>query len=114
MPRGPSTPTPVARAWAVPPQLACDPGPEFQSPAPDRFIGNIQAALGEELLDVAVAECEPEIKPNRVLDHRRREAVPAIGELIHAGSLPRQVVRPNPVSVTMHHELVPRETTKGC
>src|SRR6202047_2518700 len=40
----------VARAWAAPPQLACDPGPEFQNPPPHRFIGNLQAALGEELL----------------------------------------------------------------
>src|SRR6202045_107398 len=101
MPRGPSTPTSVARAWAAPPQLACDPGPEFQHPAPHRFIGNLQAALGEEFLHVAVAQCEPEIKPDRVLDDRRREAMPAIGELIHGGSLPHRGARPNSVSVTM-------------
>src|SRR6266481_2395174 len=83
MPRGPSTPTSVARAWAAPSQLSCDPGPEFQNPAPHRFIGNLQAALGEELLDVAVAQGEPEIKPDRVLDDRRREAMSAVGELIH-------------------------------
>jgi hypothetical protein len=34
-------------------------------------------------------------------DDRRREAMSAIGELIHAGSLPHQVARPNSVSVTM-------------
>src|SRR4030081_2767085 len=78
----------VARAWAAPPQLSCDPGPEFQHPAPHRLIGNLQAALGEEFLNVAVAQCEPEIKPDRVLDDRRREAMPSVGELIHAGSLP--------------------------
>jgi hypothetical protein len=69
----------VARAWAAPPQLSCDPGPEFQHPAPHRLIGNLQAALGEKFLNVAVAQCEPEIKPDRVFDDRRREAVPAIG-----------------------------------
>jgi hypothetical protein len=100
MPRGPSTPTSIARAWAAPPQLARDPGPEFQNPAPYRFIGNLQAALDEEFLDVAVAQCETKIEPNRVLDNHGREAVPAIGELIHAGSLPHQVARSNSVSVT--------------
>jgi len=78
----------IARAWAAPPQLSCDPGPEFQHPAPHRLIGNLQAALGEKFLNVAVAQGEPEIKPDRVLDDRRREAMPSVGELIHAGSLP--------------------------
>ena len=68
----------VARAWAAPPQLSCDPGPEFQHPAPHRLIGNLQAALGQQVLDVAVAQCEPEIKPDRMLDDRRREAMSAI------------------------------------
>src|ERR1700676_3231971 len=88
MPRGPSTPTSIARPWAAPPQLSCDPGPEFQNPAPHRFIGNLQAALGQEILNVAVAQCEPEVQPNCVLDNWRREAMSAVGELIHAGSLP--------------------------
>src|ERR1700686_1252594 len=78
----------IARAWAAPPQLSCDPGPELQNPAPHRLIGNLQAALGEEFLNVAIAQCEPEIKPDRVLDDRRREAMSAVRELIHAGSLP--------------------------
>src|SRR5712672_2586315 len=104
MPRGPSTPTSIARAWAAPPQLSCKPGPEFQNPAPHRFIGNLQAALGEELLDIAVAQCEPEIKPDRVLDDRRREAMPSVGELIHAGSLSHGLALSNSVSVTMRFQ----------
>src|SRR5205823_13540651 len=91
----------VARPWSAPPQLACDPGPEFQNPAPHRFIGNLQASLGEEFLNVAVAQREPEIKPNRVLDDRRRETMSAVGELTHAGSLPYQVAHSNSLSVTM-------------
>jgi hypothetical protein len=51
----------IARAWPAPPQLSCDPGPEFQNPAPHRFIGNLQAALGEEFLNIAIAQCEPQI-----------------------------------------------------
>jgi hypothetical protein len=30
----------LARAWAGPPEPSCNPGPEFQHPAPHRFIGN--------------------------------------------------------------------------
>src|SRR5216683_1192054 len=76
------------------------PGPNFRTQR-RTVIGNIQAALGEELLDVAVAQCEPEIKPDRVLDDRRREAMPSVGELIHAGSLPHGLAPSNSVSVTM-------------
>src|SRR3977135_2926877 len=43
---------------------------EFQNPAPHRLIGDIETAFGEELFHVAVAQGEPEIKPNRMLDDR--------------------------------------------
>jgi hypothetical protein len=52
---------PIARAWAGPSQLSCYPGPELQNPAPHRLIGSLQAALGQQLLDVAVAQCEAEV-----------------------------------------------------
>ena len=38
----------------------------------------VNAALGQELLDVAVAEREAEVQPHGVRDHSRREAVPAV------------------------------------
>src|ERR1700738_4895934 len=41
------------------------------------------------------------MKPDRVLDDRRREAMSTVGELIHAGSLPCRATRSNPVSVTL-------------
>jgi hypothetical protein len=88
MPRGPSTPTLVARAWAGPEKPAGKPGPELQNPPPHRLIGDIEPAFSEELFHVAVAQCEPQIKPDRVLDDRRREAMPSVGELIHAGAYP--------------------------
>src|ERR1700693_2502595 len=98
---GPSTPTPVARAWAGASEPAGKPGPELQNPPPHRFIGNLQPSLGQELLHVPVAQGEPEIKPDRMLDDRRREAMSAVGELIHAGMLLSRATRSNPVSVTM-------------
>jgi len=38
---------PVARAWAGPSKPAGKPGPELQNPPPHRFIGNLEAALGQ-------------------------------------------------------------------
>src|SRR5712671_6680051 len=32
----------IARAWAAPPQLSCNPEPKFEHPAPHRFVGNLQ------------------------------------------------------------------------
>ena len=45
------------------------------------------------------------------LDDRRREAVPAIGELIHGSSLPLPVTRSNSVSVTMRSDM-PRSSMR--
>jgi hypothetical protein len=52
---------------------------ELQYPVPHRFIRDVEAALGQELLDVAVALGEPDVQPYCVLDHLEREAMPAIG-----------------------------------
>ena len=58
----------VARPKATLAQPARDRGTEFQHPAPHRFVGDVQSTLCEEFLDVAVAQGEAEIKPDRVLD----------------------------------------------
>ena len=101
MPRGPSTPTPVARAWAEPSKSAGKNGPKLQHPAPHRLIGDIEPAFSEELFHVAVAQGEPEIKPNRVLDDRRREAMSAIREMDHARTLSYRLLLSDPVAVTL-------------
>jgi hypothetical protein len=92
---------PVARAWAAPSQLTCDPGPEFQNPAPHRLIGNIEPALGEQILHVATAQGEPEIQPDRVLDDWRRKAMSAIREMGRARTLSDPFLPGDPVAVTM-------------
>jgi DNA replication protein DnaC len=46
---------------------------------------------------------------NRVLDDRRREAMSAVSELIHAGSLPCRATRSNPVSVTLSAEIAEKQ-----
>jgi hypothetical protein len=48
---------------------------EFQYPSPHRFVGNIQTALREQILDAAIAEGEADIEPNGVPDDRRGELV---------------------------------------
>src|SRR6267154_54128 len=47
----------IARTWAGPSKPAGKSRPELQHPAPHRFIGSLEASLGQWLLDVAVAQC---------------------------------------------------------
>ena len=68
----------VARAWTALPQLARDQGAEFQHPAPHRLIGDFEAALDEEILDIAVAQGKAKIQPNRMLDDRGRKPVATV------------------------------------
>ena len=49
--------------------------PELQHPSPDRFIGDIQPALGQQILDIAKAEGEAKVQPHRMPDDVRRELV---------------------------------------
>ena len=51
-----------------PAQLACVQHPELQRPAPDGFVGDLDTAFGEQILDIAVAQREAEIQPDGVLD----------------------------------------------
>ena len=72
-----------ARAWTALPQLARDQRAKFQHPAPHRFIGDVKPTLGQQFLDVSVAQGEAEIQPDRVLDDLGREAMTAVGERSH-------------------------------
>jgi hypothetical protein len=41
---------------------------ELQGPAADALIGNVYAAFGEHIFNIAKAEGKPEIQPDGVLD----------------------------------------------
>ena len=48
---------------------------EFQHPSPDGLVGEVQPALGEQILDIAEAQGEAKVQPHRVSDDVRRELV---------------------------------------
>jgi hypothetical protein len=60
---------------------------ELVAPEPHRLAARFDPSLGEQILDVAVAEVEAMVEPDRVLDDGGWGAVPLIevGGSVHAG-----------------------------
>ena len=71
---GPRSPPPRRRA-----RTARREGRPCPWAATDR---GVDATLGEEVLDIAVAQGEPEVSPDRMLDDRGQEAVTDVGWLL--------------------------------
>ena len=78
----------IARPRATPTQPSRDPRTELQHPAPHRFVGDVEPSFGQELLDIAIAQSEAEIEPDRVLDDLGRKAMAEVAERSHATSYP--------------------------
>src|ERR1700731_1572843 len=76
----------IARPRATPTPPSRDPRTELQHPAPHRFVGDVEPSFGQQLLDIAIAQSEAEIEPDRVLDNFGWEAMPAVAERSHADS----------------------------
>jgi hypothetical protein len=57
-------------------------------PAPDRLVGDIHATLGEDVLNVAIAQGKAKVEPHCVLDDGRRKLVTGIGDRCHPVILP--------------------------
>ena len=57
--------------------------PEFEKPATDRLIADRQSALSQEILDIPVAQGEPEVEADSVSDDIRRKSVVGIGNGLH-------------------------------
>ena len=51
--------------WSALAQVRGDHGPEMVYPAPKRLLGNREAALRQQIFDVAEAQGEPEIESDR-------------------------------------------------
>jgi hypothetical protein len=63
--------------------------PELQHPSSDRFIGDVQPALGQQIFDIAEAEGKAKIQPHGVPDDVRRELV-ASERYLHQPSYSRK------------------------
>ena len=64
-------------------QVSRDHGSKMVHPATHRLIGNHDSAFRQQILDVAEAQGEPDIKPDRLLDNLGRETVAAKADLGH-------------------------------
>src|SRR6516165_7579674 len=72
---------------------------ELQHPTPHRFIGDVELALGEQFLHVAVAQRKAEIEPDRVLDDLGRKTMAAIAERSHAVTLTVRAALRDPLAL---------------
>src|SRR6266436_300444 len=91
----------VARSMATLAPPSRDRGTEFPHPAPHACVGDVEPSFGQQLLNIAVAQGEAEIEPDRVLDDLGWEAVAAVAERSHGDILPDTPPASDPVSVTM-------------
>ena len=79
----------IARSRTAPSQSPNDRRSEFEHPTANAFVGEVEAPLGKQLLDIAIAQGEAKVQPHGVLDDDRRKTMPAIGDRSHARSLRR-------------------------
>jgi hypothetical protein len=82
-------------------QILCDRGAKLEKPAPHALVGNIQAPLCKRILYVSIAQSEPGIEPNGVVNDIRWKSMPGKGDVIHLHTLSQMPVPVLPVNVTM-------------
>src|SRR5207253_1321149 len=78
----------IARSRTTPPQSPSDRRSEFEHPTTNALVGDVEPTLGKQILHIAIAQSEPEVQPDCVLDDDRRKPMPAIGDRNHDGTLP--------------------------
>src|SRR5512139_1253100 len=66
-------------------QVRGDQRPEMVHPTPDGLVGKPNAAFRQQVFDVAQAQGEPKVEPDRLMDDLRREAIPHVADLVHPG-----------------------------
>jgi hypothetical protein len=79
----------IARSRTAPSQAPSDRGSEFEHPTANAFVGEVEATLGKQLLDIAIAQGEAKVQPHGVVDDDRRKTMPAIGDRSHTRNLRR-------------------------
>ena len=56
----------IARPRPRTADIRCDRRPELHEPPPDRFVGCVNASLGQQFLHIPKGQREPGIEPDRV------------------------------------------------
>src|SRR5208282_6693787 len=77
------------------PQFRCNDRSEMIHPASDCLVRNCNSALREQVLDVAKAEGEPEIEPDRLANDLRWKSISGVADFRHALRLPSRRRRDN-------------------
>ena len=78
----------ISLAAPPPPQPSRILQPERPAPLADRLVRDVDAALGEEVLDVPNTEAESVVQPHRVTDDFRQESVSSVAR--HTATVPRR------------------------
>src|SRR5271169_3547278 len=81
---------------------------EFKYPTANTLVGKVEATLGKQLFDIAIAQGEAKVQPHGVLDDDRRKTMPAIGDRSHARSLRRTPPIQQAVFLTVPFVVLPR------
>jgi hypothetical protein len=61
--------------------------PEFKNPPTDRFIADHKSALSQKILDIPIAQREPEVEPDSMSDDVRWKSVAGVGDALARWSL---------------------------
>jgi hypothetical protein len=64
-------------------EMRGDHRPEMVHPASDGLVRDRDPTLRQQILDVAKAQREPEIEPNRLMDDLRREPISSVPDFPH-------------------------------
>src|SRR5438105_12267118 len=57
---------------------------EFKNPPTDRFIADHHSALSQKILNIPIAQREPEVEPDSMSDDVRWKSVAGVGNGLHA------------------------------
>jgi hypothetical protein len=52
-------------------------------PPPDRFVGDRDPTFRQQIFDVAKAQGEPKIEPDRLMNDLRREPISVVADFLH-------------------------------
>ena len=79
---------PRTRARTSTPEVARIQRADLEHPTPDSLIRDVEPALGEEVLNIPIAQCETQIELHRALDHHRWELMTSVGDREHPSGYP--------------------------